>query len=53
MVNESPESLLRWIPLLPLLAAAVHGVMIGLVRRPHAARGRDRALVRLRRRSRS
>jgi NADH-quinone oxidoreductase subunit L len=27
------SSLLRWIPLLPLFAAAIHGVMIGLVRR--------------------
>jgi NADH-quinone oxidoreductase subunit L len=27
------SDLLRWIPLLPLLAAAVHGVMLGLVRR--------------------
>ena len=26
--------LLRWIPLLPLMAAIVHGVMIGVVRRP-------------------
>ena len=34
MVNETPESLLRWIPLLPLLAAAFHGVAIGIVRRP-------------------
>ena len=30
---------IRWIPFLPLLAAAIHGVMIGLVRRsmPRAA----------------
>ena len=35
-MNESNESLLRWIPLLPLLAAALHGVMIGVVRRPLA-----------------
>ena len=27
------SDLLRWIPLLPLLAAAIHGVMLGLVRR--------------------
>jgi NADH-quinone oxidoreductase subunit L len=33
MVNESSETLLRWIPLLPLLAALFHGVMIGVVRR--------------------
>jgi NADH-quinone oxidoreductase subunit L len=33
VVTETTE-LLRWIPLLPLLAAAFHGVMIGLVRRP-------------------
>jgi len=36
-VNEANQSeLLRWIPLLPLLAAAVHGVMLGVVRRPMA-----------------
>ncbi len=34
MVNETPSELLRWIPLLPLLTAAIHGVMIGIVRRP-------------------
>jgi NADH-quinone oxidoreductase subunit L len=28
------EALLRWIPLLPLLAATVHGVLLVLVRRP-------------------
>jgi hypothetical protein len=28
------ETLLRWIPLVPLLAALIHGVMIGVVRRP-------------------
>jgi len=33
MVNESSDPLLRWIPLLPLLAAIFHGVMIGVVRR--------------------
>jgi NADH-quinone oxidoreductase subunit L len=33
VVTETSESL-RWIPLLPLLAAAFHGVMIGLIRRP-------------------
>ncbi len=34
MVNEAGESdLLRWIPLLPLLAATYHGVAIGVVRR--------------------
>jgi NADH-quinone oxidoreductase subunit L len=34
MVNGAGESdLLRWIPLLPLLAAALHGVMIGVMRR--------------------
>ncbi|HEX5066671.1 MAG TPA: NADH-quinone oxidoreductase subunit L [Myxococcota bacterium] len=32
-MNENTDAVLRWIPLLPLLAAAVHGVMIGLVRR--------------------
>ena len=34
MVNETTETLLRWIPLLPLLTAIFHGVMIGVVRRP-------------------
>ena len=35
MVGELTESqLLRWIPLLPLLAAALHGVLLGVVRRP-------------------
>ncbi len=35
MVTEAQQSdLLRWIPLLPLIGAAIHGVMIGLVRRP-------------------
>jgi NADH-quinone oxidoreductase subunit L len=29
----APTDLLRWIPLLPLLGAAVHGVLLGLVRR--------------------
>ena len=29
----TPTDLLRWIPLLPLLGAAVHGVLLGLVRR--------------------
>jgi NADH-quinone oxidoreductase subunit L len=33
VVTESSE-LLRWIALLPLLAAAYHGVMLALVRRP-------------------
>ena len=33
MVTESSE-LLRWIALLPLLAAVYHGVMLALVRRP-------------------
>ena len=28
------EVLLRWIPLLPLAAAAIHGVMLAIVRRP-------------------
>jgi len=32
MVNDQNE-LLRWIPLLPLIAAILHGVMIGLLRR--------------------
>jgi NADH-quinone oxidoreductase subunit L len=29
----TPSTLLRWIPLLPLIAAVVHGVMLGLLRR--------------------
>jgi NADH-quinone oxidoreductase subunit L len=33
MVNATESDLLRWIPLLPLLAALYHGVMIGMVRR--------------------
>ncbi|TMA35273.1 MAG: NADH-quinone oxidoreductase subunit L [Deltaproteobacteria bacterium] len=33
MVNETSETLLRWIPLLPLLAAVFHGIAIGVVRR--------------------
>ena len=36
MVNEHSEALfplLRWIPLLPLLAAVFHGISIGIVRR--------------------
>ena len=33
MVNEPIDTALRWIPLLPLLVASVHGVMIGVVRR--------------------
>ena len=32
-------SLLRWIPFLPLAAAAVHGVFLGLMRRPLPRRG--------------
>jgi NADH-quinone oxidoreductase subunit L len=28
------EPLLRWIPLLPLLSAALHGVLLGILRRP-------------------
>jgi NADH-quinone oxidoreductase subunit L len=34
MVVERETELLRWIPLLPLLAAAIHGVLLGLLRRP-------------------
>ena len=33
MVNETASTALRWIPLLPLAAAVIHGLMIGLVRR--------------------
>jgi NADH-quinone oxidoreductase subunit L len=37
MVNgETSSELLRWIPLSPLITAAVHGLMIGIVRRPAA-----------------
>ena len=37
MVTEASDyGQLRWIPLLPLLAAVIHGVMIGVVRRPTA-----------------
>ena len=32
-MNETTSTALRWIPLLPLMAALLHGVMIGLVRR--------------------
>jgi len=32
-LTVTPSTLLRWIPLLPLVAAAVHGVMLGLLRR--------------------
>ncbi|MBW2267108.1 MAG: NADH-quinone oxidoreductase subunit L [Deltaproteobacteria bacterium] len=34
MVNVVESDQLRWIVLLPLLAAAYHGVMLGIVRRP-------------------
>ena len=35
MVTVGTEgALLRWIPLLPLFAATVHGVLLVLVRRP-------------------
>jgi NADH-quinone oxidoreductase subunit L len=34
MVTPTDSELLRWIPLLPLLAATYHGVALGLVRRP-------------------
>jgi NADH-quinone oxidoreductase subunit L len=33
VVTETTSTALRWIVLLPLIAAAIHGVMIGLVRR--------------------
>jgi len=32
--DAQTSELLRWIPLLPLIGAAVHGVLLGLVRRP-------------------
>lgn len=34
MVEAAENAWLRWIPLLPLLAAAVHGISLGLLRRP-------------------
>ena len=34
MVEATENAWLRWIPLLPLLAAAVHGISLGLLRRP-------------------
>jgi NADH-quinone oxidoreductase subunit L len=34
VVNGAENDLLRWIALLPLMAAAFHGVMLGVVRRP-------------------
>ena len=34
MVGSESLALLRWIPLLPLLAAAAHGVLLALLRRP-------------------
>jgi NADH-quinone oxidoreductase subunit L len=34
MVTAADSDLLRWIPLLPLLAALYHGVVLGLLRRP-------------------
>ncbi len=34
MVEDGSYAWLRWIPLLPLIAAAVHGVSLGLLRRP-------------------
>ena len=34
MVNGQPHDLLRWIVLLPLMAAVYHGLMLGVVRRP-------------------
>jgi NADH-quinone oxidoreductase subunit L len=39
MVDAGTETdLLRWIPLLPLLVAAYHGISIGIVRRPTVPR---------------
>jgi len=34
MVEVTENAWLRWIPLLPLLAVAVHGISLGLLRRP-------------------
>ena len=36
MVNATENELLRWIVFLPLLAAAYHGVVLSVVRRPTA-----------------
>ncbi len=33
MVSDTSDAMLRWIPLLPLLVAVFHGLMIGVVRR--------------------
>ncbi len=37
MVEASPSTLLRWIALLPLIGAVVHGVLLALVRKPLTA----------------
>jgi len=34
VVTPTESELLRWIPLLPLMAAAYHGIEVGLLRRP-------------------
>jgi NADH-quinone oxidoreductase subunit L len=39
MVDGAESHLLRWIPLLPLVAAAWHGCLLGLARRPMARGG--------------
>jgi len=36
--GSTENALLRWIPFLPLAAAVIHGVMLGLVRRPLSRR---------------
>jgi NADH-quinone oxidoreductase subunit L len=34
MVEATPNALIRWVPLLPLLGALVHGVLLALFRKP-------------------
>ncbi len=34
MVDATPNTLIRWVPLLPLIGAVVHGVLLALVRKP-------------------
>jgi NADH-quinone oxidoreductase subunit L len=34
MVEATPNALIRWVPLLPLIGAVVHGVLLALLRKP-------------------
>ncbi|HEU4430870.1 MAG TPA: hypothetical protein VFT98_19080, partial [Myxococcota bacterium] len=34
MVEATPNSLIRWVPLLPLIGALVHGVLLAFLRKP-------------------